>query len=158
MIYIGIDPGQNGGIAIIDSSEILLYKYSDERLIDLMQWYGDLNISVWLENVQGFPGRNPRTAIAQGKSWGVIVGILKTFDVLPIIVQPSKWKKEFNLLNSKLTYKEKKLLDVNKAKELFPDINLVPPKCKVEHDGMADALLIAEYGRRKKIKAKENSN
>lgn len=160
MQFIGIDPGKNGGIAFIDEPHVLVYKLSSSCLIQTLtsasiftpngyQLRNKTNVKFFIENVQGFPGRSAATAIAQGKSWGELIGILKVFDIVPIIVQPSTWKKEFDLLRPKLAYKEKKLLDIQRAKELFPGVNLIPERSKVEHDGMADALLIAEYGRRK---------
>ena len=61
------------------------------------------------------------------------------------LVSPQKWKKEFNLDSDK-----QKSIDT--AKKLFPDVNLFRTnRCTKEHDGMAEALLIAEYGRRKEI-------
>jgi hypothetical protein len=36
------------------------------------------------------------------------------------------------------------------AQRLFPNVSLLPtPRCKKPSDGIADALLIAEWGRRK---------
>ena len=38
---------------------------------------------------------------------------------------------------------------IDLCKRLFPDINLLAtPRSRKPHDGMAEALLIAEYGRR----------
>lgn len=34
------------------------------------------------------------------------------------------------------------------AKRLFPDVNLRPGECRKDQDGLSDALLLAEYGRR----------
>lgn len=34
------------------------------------------------------------------------------------------------------------------AKRLFPEVDLQPGECRTDQDGLSDALLIAEYGRR----------
>ena len=56
---------------------------------------------------------------------------------------PQKWKKEFSVTSDKNT-------SIEVAKRLFPNVNLkATARCKKDHDGMAEALLIAEYCRRK---------
>jgi len=65
-------------------------------------------------------------------------------------VEPSKWHKAIlDGIDTRLKPKERSLIGV---KRLFPRIWItIPatPKSKRPHDGMVDALLIAEYGRRK---------
>ena len=53
------------------------------------------------------------------------------------------WKKEFGLNGNK-----QKSIEV--CRKLFPDVSLLPTsRCKKSHDGMAEALLMAEYARRR---------
>jgi hypothetical protein len=64
-------------------------------------------------------------------------------------VTPGKWQKEFGLLAKKgETKTAKKNRHKARAQELFPDL-------KITH-ATADALLIAEYGRRVKQKQRQS--
>lgn len=44
--------------------------------------------------------------------------------------------------------KDTKAASILVAKRLFPCVNLRPGQCRKDQDGLSDALLIAEYGRR----------
>jgi hypothetical protein len=35
---------------------------------------------------------------------------------------------------------------ITKAEELYPSIDLIPPRCREKQDGLAEALLLARYG------------
>lgn len=51
------------------------------------------------------------------------------------------------------------MASIKKAQELFPDVSLLASdRCKRPHDGLADALLIAEYGRRRLVGGQANSS
>jgi Holliday junction resolvasome RuvABC endonuclease subunit len=54
---------------------------------------------------------------------------------------PHVWKRYFDIGADK-----KKA--IAKAEELFPHVDLVPPRCREKSDGMAEALLLAVYGSR----------
>ena len=59
------------------------------------------------------------------------------------LVTPRTWKGEFGLNGSKDR-------SIEVCKRLFPGVYLLPSsKCRKESDGMAEAILIAEYARRK---------
>ena len=77
-----------------------------------------------------------------GEGFGWLKGVLDAYEISYQEVPPQTWKKEFGL-NSK---KEK---SIEVCQQLFPDANLVPHGCQKEHDGIAEALLMAEYARRK---------
>lgn len=44
--------------------------------------------------------------------------------------------------------RDTKAASISRVAQLFPDVNLIPDGCKKQHDGLADALLLAEFGRR----------
>ena len=78
-----------------------------------------------------------------GKSAGFIEGVLRAYNIPFQLVPPKTWKKEFSLGSDKAQ-------SIEVCKRLFPKVNLLrTDKCRKEHDGMAEALLMAEYGRRK---------
>lgn len=41
-----------------------------------------------------------------------------------------------------------KAASILRAKQLFPEVCLIPEGCRKSHSGLSDSLLIAEYGRR----------
>ena len=146
MIYIGIDPGKNGGIAIIDDNFrdcVYAYPFSEETLINKLRAYiyDDICFCT-LEQVHAMPKQGVSSTFNFGMNFGFIQGVLKAYGIPYELVTPQKWKKEFSCTSDKNT-------SIEVCKRLFPGVNLkATDRCKKDHDGMAEALLIAEYGRR----------
>lgn len=145
MIYIGIDPGKNGGIAFISDSfdTPLVYPFSEEVLIrELNATYGDYDMKCVLEKVNAMPGQGVVSMFNFGQNFGFIQGVLKAYEIPFELVPPQKWKKEFSVTSDKNT-------SIEVCKRLFPNVSLkATPRCKKDHDGMAESLLMAEYARR----------
>ncbi len=149
MIYIGIDPGKNGGIAIMNDikNSADVCPYSDDVLINNLEfvyaqddWRG--NVICYLEHVHAMPKQGVSSTFNFGMNFGFIQGMLKAYGIPYELVTPQKWKKEFSCTSDKNT-------SIEVCKRLFPSVNLkATDRCKKDHDGMAEALLIAEYGRR----------
>ena len=148
MIYIGIDPGKNGGIAFIDirpefvTPLVKTYCYSDEELISLCSDFKDFRVVCFLEQVHAMPKQGVSSTFNFGMNFGFIQGVLKAYAIPYELVTPQKWKKEFSCTSDKNT-------SIEVCKRLFPNVNLkATDRCRKDHDGLAEALLIAEYGRR----------
>lgn len=150
-ISIGIDPGKSGGVAIITDNQINTYPYSDEILIAAIKeaktiWSGNTEtqtLCACVEKVGAMPGQGVVSMFSFGKSAGFIEGVLQAFKIPYQLISPQIWKKEFSLNSDKA-----KSIEV--CKKLFPSVQLLAtPRCKKDHDGMAEALLMAEYARRK---------
>lgn len=148
MIYIGIDPGKKGAIAVIydelDALEIKAVPYSDEELINLCEALTGLpGVRCCLESVHAMPKQGVRSTFTFGVAFGYIKGVLEANRISYQEIPPERWKKEFGLNTDK-----KKSIEVCKA--LFPEVSLLPTdRSRVDNDGMAEALLMAEYARRK---------
>lgn len=146
MIYIGIDPGKNGGIAFVgdDYNLPIVYPFSEETLLNEIQncySYNDY-MKCTLEHVHAMPKQGVSSTFNFGMNFGFIQGVLKAYNIPYELVTPQKWKKEFSCTSNKNT-------SIDVCKRLFPGVNLkATVRCKKDHDGMAEALLIAEYGRR----------
>ena len=143
MIYIGVDPGKNGGIAFINEfGEIIqLLPFSDDDLIQLIKNCSSDMICT-LEHVHAMPKQGVSSTFNFGMNYGFIQGVLKAYGIPYELVTPQKWKKEFSCTSDKNT-------SIEVCKRLFPSVNLkATERCKKDHDGIAEALLIAEYGRR----------
>lgn len=147
-VFIGIDPGKNGGIAAICIEDNFIYTkpYSDELLRKMS---GALYFSTshraicCLEKVGAMPGQGVVSMFNFGQSVGYIKGVLESFLIPYQEITPQKWKREFGLSSDKAASAEV-------CRKLFPEVELLAtPRSKKPHDGMAEALLMAEYARRK---------
>lgn len=149
MIYIGVDPGQRGGYAVISTSEtgqaVFAYPWDDTFFVTEMQALSRTGngIVAAVEKVGAMPHQGVSSMFSFGQSYGFIQGVLTALGIPYQLVPPRKWKAEFGLLN---TSKED---SVKIAKRLFPGVNLMPSeRCRKDSDGMSDSLLLAEYARR----------
>ena len=148
MIYIGIDPGKSGAFATINSetNEVISMFWDDAKFISLMKDYKNksLNCIACLESVHAQPNNGKKQAFDFGHSLGFIEGVLQSFDIPYQLISPMKWKKEFNLI------KQDKSMSIKICKQLYPTISLKKTdRCTKYSDGMAEALLMATYAKRK---------
>lgn len=149
-VYIGIDPGASGGIGVIietayNGTDVSVTSfalpYSDEIMVDTFTSYPDAKVMV--EQVHAMPGNGSTSMFNFGKAFGFILGVLAAYKVPYQMVPPTKWKREFSVTADKKT-------SIACCKRLFPTVELRRnAHCRTDHDGMAEALLIAEYARRK---------
>ena len=148
MIYIGIDPGMKGGVAYIDTitKNYTAYPMPSTRL-QLAECIK--NVTQWgcctaiVECVHSMPKQGVSSTFKFGKGYGEILGILAALNIVIHEPTPQAWKKAMLAGTDK-----GKDASIQVAENLFPEINLVPKGCRKPHDGMAEALLMAEYGRR----------
>ena len=147
MIYIGIDPGKKGAIAWLENGCQAVWPYSNEMLVQICKEAMEAieheqKVIVCVEKVGAMPGQGVTSMFNFGKSAGFIEGVLQAYGIPYQLITPQKWKKEFSLGSDK-----KQSIEV--CKRLFPDISLRrTDKCRTDDDGMAEALLMAEYARR----------
>lgn len=145
MIYIGVDPGKKGGVAVINGDGAEVYAWDDQTFVNVMAATMNKGKCVAaVEKVGAMPGQGVSSMFSFGQSFGFILGVLTAFGIGYQLVPPTLWKREFGLLHTE------KQASVDVAKRLFPGVSLLPTeRCRKESDGMSDALLICEYARRK---------
>ena len=147
MNYIGIDPGKKGAIAWLENGCQAVWPYSNEMLVQICKEAMEAieheqKVIVCVEKVGAMPGQGVTSMFSFGKSAGFIEGVLQAYSIPYQLVPPQTWKREFSLGHSKED-------SITVCKRLFPGVNLLPTeRCKKESDGMAEALLMAEYARR----------
>lgn len=150
--YIGIDPGSHGAISLIDESSkpIESHVYNKFEVADILKRYKsdyiDKGISVMcaLEKVHSMPRDGVKQAFSFGENYGTIKGALIVCGIPFQEIPPATWKREFSLIGCD------KSASISRCKELFPSLSLLPTeRCRKDSDGMAEAILIAEYGRRR---------
>ena len=145
MYYLGIDPGANGAYAILNNSEIEVYgKFDKQEFMNVCYCLSKKQEKTrcCIEKVHALPRQGTVSMFNFGVNFGWLKGVLDAFEISYQEIPPQTWKKEYGL-NSK------KELSIEVCQRLFPEANLVPHNGRKAHDGIAEAILMAEYARRK---------
>jgi len=138
MHYIGIDPGINGGCAVLnEEGELNVFRCPKDikGMAESLYEYQFKNCYAVIEKVHSFPGQGVVSTFTFGRNFGQWEGILSALDIPYIYVQPKKWMKSFQPLSKEKKIRKKELKE--KAIELHPDtkVTLIT----------ADAILLAHY-------------
>lgn len=157
MIHLGVDPGKHGGLAFITPTSTGPCVYDamamplsgDEldvgRITDVVSAH-QLNDDVvaTVERVGAMPKQGLSSTFTFGKGFGTLLGILGALRVRVELVTPQKWKGVILAGTTK-----DKDAAVAWCRRAYPSVNLLAtPRCTTPHDGIADAVCLAEYGRR----------
>lgn len=145
MIYIGIDPGKKGALAIIfgGMDKTVLVPFSGNDYIIFLKNISGNPVKACLEHVGAMRGQGVTSMFNFGQNFGYIRGLLEAFEIPYELVRPKKWKKEFSITGDKNS-------SIEVCKRLFPSVDLRrSERCKKDDDGLAEALLMAEYARRR---------
>lgn len=146
MIWIGVDPGKSGGFAVIADDALAgieVRPWDDEGFIALMKEMSKYGCMACVEKVGAMPGQGVTSMFSFGKNAGYIEGVLTALGIRYQLVVPRRWKAEFGLSGSKAD-------SIEVCRRLFPGVSLrASERCRKDSDGMAEALLMAEFARRK---------
>lgn len=149
MLAIGIDPGKSGALAIIYADEnnqpfrIKVIPFEECAYRDALANCVDSRVVCCVEKVGAMPGQGVVSMFNFGHNLGLIEGLLQANKIPYQLVPPQTWKKDFSLSGDKQS-------SIDVCKKLFPHVNLLAtPRSRKENDGMAEALLMAEYARRR---------
>ena len=144
--YIGIDPGKSGAMAIIHALgnvEVIPFDAVNYSLALARVRSGAYPVTCCVEKVSAMPGQGVVSMFNFGHNLGVIEGLLRGYGIPYQLVPPQTWKKEFSLSSDK-----NKSIEV--CQKLFPKVSLLATeRSRKPSDGIAEAVLIAEYARRK---------
>jgi crossover junction endodeoxyribonuclease RuvC len=152
--YLGYDPGKEGGFGLIDEHGSLIEcirmpKHESEIVNYLMNVAGRYHpVTVIMEKAQAMPKQGITSTANYVGAYQFVRGIVVTLGLRYQEVRPSEWKK---VVLAGEGDKKSKDTSIRVCERLFPNVDLTPGKCTKPQDGMAEALLIAEYGRRKGI-------
>jgi len=142
MTILGIDPGASGGIAIVGVvTEAVKMPDTERDLIELVREYARQADRAVIERVSAMPGNGVAGMFKFGMSYGALRMALIAVGIPFEAVTPAKWQSGLGVpkRGGKTKTQHKNVLKA-KAQELFPAL-------KITH-ATADALLIAEWGRR----------
>jgi crossover junction endodeoxyribonuclease RuvC len=152
-VVVGIDPGANGAIGIIDSESLEFVEAIRLPGDDLIEWKNiikrisqNYNVrAVWLEKVHAFPGQGVVSMFSFGMQFGLagLAAIMITDRTF--YVHPRVWKRKVidaMLMKEANNTKKASLMF---ARRMWPEAGL----SKAKDEGIAEALCIALYGARK---------
>ncbi len=154
MSIIGIDPGCEGGIATIFSDKIVEVH---PMPVDATGEVDTANVRtifivakpshVYIEKAQPMARPGKTGGIVQtfkfGANYGKLLGIIETLGYPHTRVMPQTWKRAVLVGMDRST----KASSILRARQLFPHVDLRRnERCRTDHDGMAESLLIAWYG------------
>ncbi len=161
MIFVGVDPGKLGGIAALDEHGALLWvrpmplipsvggrpHYDLAALTALMVECRETSAFVTVERLSAMPAKlgggiaNFQRGVSQGWEW-----LLAALQIPCHFVRPATWQR---VMLDGAPGRATQQRAIIAAQRLFPGVDLRrTPRAHRAHDGLADALLIAEYGRR----------
>jgi len=148
--YLGVDPGKNGGLAVIaaDGAPCIWTRMPQGTGL-ILDWIDAAarqypRLLIVTEKAQAMPKQGIASAFRYGQHFGVFESAAALLRLPYHEVSPVVWKKTLGLNSSKL-------VSIAVCRRLFPAVELVPSGCRKDHDGIAEALLVAEWGRRKQL-------
>ena len=153
-MYIGIDPGLFGAVALIDQAGTLValhdtptltlcvargtrHDYDVPGMVALLRPYAGAGLHVVIEQSQPMPGQGTRSMFTCGYGYGLWLGMLGALQIPYTTVRPRVWKRRLGLGKDKEASRLR-------AQQLFPSADL---RHKKDH-GRAEALLLAWYSQR----------
>ncbi len=142
--YIGIDPGKSGALALLtEDGQCTVVPFQESAYTAILKAASGPSSVCCLEKVGAMPGQGVVSMFNFGHNLGYIEGLLQAFDIPYQLVPPQTWKKEFCVTSDKNT-------SIEVCRKLFPHVCLLPTaRSRKPSDGMAEAMLMAEYARRR---------
>lgn len=169
MRVIGIDPGANGAIFVLDNGRpgecFIVPKIGNMfdilGLVHILRSLITLDCHVYIEDVHAVFGSAAGATFSFGETVGAIKASVIALGFRYTLVQPKKWqavsfagvpeiRKPDTIDKNGKPKKgrvDTKAMALIASKRLFPAVDTrASVRCKNSHDGIVDALLIAYYG------------
>ncbi len=165
-MFIGIDPGKDGGIVFQSYDDIMVMKtpqVADEidiqKIVEIFEKFTNdkrvFPICI-TEDVHAIFGSSAKAMFGFGRSLGILEGILASMKIPFIKVAPKKWQavlfegiKEIrkpNKVEGKKGGLDTKPMALLAVKRIYPKVNLLgSERSKNPHQGIVDALCLSHY-------------
>lgn len=158
MLILGIDPGKRGGMAVSDSisAETMAMPVAGrsldiEMIVKWLKEYGSSISRAYLERAWGIPYRDSVQTFNQGRYYGDIEAVVMTLGIPLIEITPKEWKRVV-LAGTK---KDKRAA-IDYVVKKYPGTELRgSSQSRVPHEGIIEAICIAEYGWRMTMNTKK---
>lgn len=156
----GIDPGFTGAVAITHITDMTMTQTFDmpvhtidktksrpmgrlgvnaEKLSEIVKTHAPQTLMAVVEDLDARPGQSAQSQWRFATGYGMILGILASHQIMVFPVKPAVWKAIFNLSSNKTE-------SLTLAKKLYPQLARTHLNL-AKHDGRAEALILAHYGR-----------
>ena len=128
MKIIGIDPGLNGAIAVLQNNKVIQIhdvpvmtdgkknkrQLNSAQLVKLLKdnFQDEVDTVVVVEQVNAMPGQGVTSMFNFGQTFGAIKGVCAALELPIFFVRPSKWKKHFDLINSSKDSSRTKVIEM----------------------------------------------
>lgn len=161
-MFIGVDAGLDGAAVAIDDRGKIIFQHvmptlgKEKRQLSLVGLHAIFRSfaeclipidSCCLEFVASRPGMGAPSVFKFGRTYGATEALLIANSIPYTLVTPKVWTRE---MHQGIEGDEPKAKSKIAISRLFPEVNLLATeRSRVAHDGLIDALLIAEYARRK---------
>lgn len=168
--YLGSDPGKAGAIVLINGDRDKIYKLPTPMIktqFDLnatahffREWSPIINHMI-IENVHAFKQGGSTSNFSFGQSLMLLKCGAAMFNIPYTMITPGIWQKDMWISTDKVYKSNKgsrkkidtKATSLIAVKRLFPEEDLRDPNRKTDravnaHDGIVDAILMAEYCRK----------
>lgn len=155
---LAVDPGLSGGLAIRTGAlgvitEAMPVCAGEIDLAGLTRWlraHADSIDMAYVEKVHSMPAQGVSSSFKFGDGFGSVKGILTVLGIPFELVTPQKWMKVMHAgVSPELGSKERSQLACSR---IFPGLDLrESPRCRKPHEGMVEALLLAEFGMRLRV-------
>lgn len=141
MKLVGVDAGVNGAVAILDTdtAEVTVdhVPIDSNRSLDSRKLF-ELLLAADVQGLVVEDTFRPKSVV---RFVGKVVAVaeilnLDVIEVVPVVT----WKRAVLGENT-----SDKVKSINRCRELFPDLNLVPPRCRKPSDDWAEAVLLAKW-------------
>ena len=165
MKILGIDPGIDGGLAILEDGNIIktmaMPNYKDingDKVVDSYELSNFITANpvdhIIHENVHALYGSSAKNTFNFGRNVGMTESLILAFGYQLIKVKPKVWQlipwRGIPIQYDKKGKKDNKARTLLALNKFFPNIDvsilLRTPRCKSPHDGIVDAIFIAKYG------------
>lgn len=170
-IYVGIDIGKHGAIAVLEPEDKIAkvsafpmpmikdqvdYHELSDMIRDL-RVANSCGVHVVFEKLGVIFGSGKSTAFSMGHQAGAVEMACIAHTVSYTKVRAVDWQKQMfsgvsEILKTGTTKKDTKAMALVAIKRIFPTLELTfGVRAKKPHDGLVDAVLMAEYARRNNL-------
>ena len=154
--YLGIDPGLGGAFALLDSSgrvhkasplPLVTEPKTKKKKIDPCAFQSLLRATApWIKHtvielVHAMPGQGVSSTFTFGRGYGTLLAVLELMKLPYEEVTPQKWKRR--ILQKSTPDKRESILHADTTVNARP--YLYVRRGGKPHDGVADAICLAEY-------------
>lgn len=153
-IYIGIDPGQNGGLCLVTENGVRELHQMPDSERDVWQWFANAKILyngeflACIEKVHSMPEQGVASSFKFGQGYGFLLGCLHGAGIPFETVTPQAWQKGLAIPPHKKDEKQPQFKNRLRehAQRLFPQLEIwSEPRSKGKQLAISDALLISHY-------------